>query len=127
MGITKGQPVRPRERSVESLDGLQMRAVATADGGDVSADTLFNFAQDGNTVSAQYAGGTVRLGHLIGTLAAGKLSFRYVQVDHKGRVDNGSSICDISLLPGDRVRLREHFQWESRDGSGTNVLEEIDS
>jgi hypothetical protein len=123
--ITADLPVRPKERHVESLDGLQMRVVATADGGEISADTLFTFAQDGNTVSAQYTGGTVRLGHLVGTLAAGQLSFRYVQVDRTGRVDSGRSICNIRLLPDDRIQLCEHFQWESRDGSGTNVLEEI--
>jgi hypothetical protein len=118
-------PVRAQGSPVESLDGLQMRAVATADGGGVSSDTLFTFVQDGNTVSAEYAGGTVRLGHLVGTLAAGRVSFRYVQIDRTGRVDSGRSICDIRLLPDDRIQLSEHFQWESRAGSGTNVLEEI--
>ena len=123
--IADGQSVPPQQRCVESLDGRQMRAVATADGGEVSVDTLFTFTQVGNTVSGQYAGGTVRLGHLVGTLAAGELSFRYAQVDHAGRVDGGRSVCDVSLLPDGRVQLREHFQWESREGSGTNFLEEI--
>jgi hypothetical protein len=124
--IGDGQSVRPQHRRGESLDGLQMRAVVTANAGEVDTDTLFTFAQYGNTVSAQYAGGTVRLGHLVGTLAAGELRFRYVQVNHSGRVDSGSSVCDVTLLPDGRIQLREHFQWESRNGSGTNVLEEIE-
>jgi hypothetical protein len=123
--IADCQSAPPRRHRVESLDGLQMRAVATAEGGEVSADTLFTFAQIGNTVSAQYVGGTVRLGYLVGTLAAEELRCRYVQIDHTGRVDSGSSVCDVSLLPDGRIQLHEHFQWESRDGSGTNVLEEI--
>jgi hypothetical protein len=123
--IADSQSVMPQQSRVESLDGRQMRAVATADGGEVSVDTLFTFVQVGNTVSAQYAGGTVRLGHLVGTLAGRELSFRYAQVDHAGRVDGGRSVCDVSLLTDGRVQLREHFHWESRDGSGTNILEEI--
>jgi hypothetical protein len=125
--IADSQSVPPQQRCVESLDGRQMRVVATADGSEVSADTLFAFAQFGNTVSARYAGGNVRLGHLVGTLAAGELNFRYAQVDHAGRVDGGRSVCEVSLLPDGRVQLREHFHWETRDGSGTNILQETES
>jgi hypothetical protein len=123
--IAHGHSMPSPQRCVESLDGRQMRAVSTADGGEVSVDTLFSFAQAGDTVSAQYAGGSVRLGHLVGIFAAGELSFRYAQVDHAGRVDGGRSVCEVSSLPDGRVQLLEHFQWESRDGSGTNVLQEI--
>jgi len=41
-------------------------------------------------------------------------------------VHGGRSDCEIGALPDGRLRLVERFQWESRDGSGTNVLEEVD-
>jgi hypothetical protein len=119
---------RPAVRAgtgVPSLDGVRMRAVVTAGAGEVNADTLFTFAQQAFTVSARYAGGTVRLGHLVGTLTSDRLEFRYAQVDRDGHVDGGHSVCDIVRLADGRVRLVEHFQWESRVGSGTNVLEEV--
>jgi hypothetical protein len=109
---------------VRSLDGVRMRAVVTAHAGEVGAETVFTFRQDGTTVWARYAGGAVRLGFLVGTLAANRLAFRYAQVDQAGEVHGGRSTCDVCLLSDGRIRLLEHFQWESRDGSGTNVLEE---
>lgn len=51
-----------------SLDGVRMRVVSTAEGGEVNIETLFGFTQDGSVVSAHYAGGKVRLGYLVGTM-----------------------------------------------------------
>jgi hypothetical protein len=107
------------------LDGKLMRAVNTADAGEVNRDTLFLFRQRGATVWARYSGGSVELGYLVGTLAANRLTFRYSQVDHRGAVHGGRSVAELTPLSDGRVRLLEHFQWESRDGSGTNVLEEV--
>src|SRR2546423_575907 len=101
-----------------------MRAVATADQGEVNSDTLFEFMQEGQTVSARYAGGKIRLGYLVGTIVDGILAFRFSQVDETGRIDGGRSTCDISMTNEGTIRLLEHFQWESRQGSGVNVLEE---
>lgn len=107
------------------LHGVRMRAVGTAQAGAVDRSTLFHFSQRGTTIWARYAGGAVELGYLVGSVASGRFVFRYSQVDRKGDVHGGRSVCDVTLLPDGRVRLLEHFHWESRDGSGTNVLEEV--
>jgi hypothetical protein len=109
-----------------SFEGVRMRAVETAGTGQVDGDTLFIFSQHGNTVSARYAGGTVELGYLVGSLATGVLVFRYCQIDRQGAVHGGRSVCDVTRLSDGRIRLREHFHWESREGQGTNVLEQVD-
>jgi len=109
----------------ELLDGVSMRVAATASSGEVNSDTLFAFTQHGQTVSARYSGGPVRLGHLVGTLSARQLTFRYAQVNLGGRVDGGVSSCEVQTLPDGRIQLHEHFQWESRSGSGHNVLEQV--
>lgn len=117
---------RPQgDHASPSLDGRRMRTVATASDGEVNADTLFSFAQEGTTVWARYSGGRVRLGYLVGNLVAARLLFRYAQVDRHGDVHGGRSACDVTVLPDGRVRLLEQFQWESREGSGTNIIEEI--
>ena len=109
-----------------SLNGVRMCVVSTAEGGEVNTETLFEFAQDGSVVSARYAGGKVRLGHLVGTMSAEGLRFRYAQVDNSGRLDGGYSTCEIGRMAEGRIQLVEHFKWESREGSGTNIFEEID-
>lgn len=109
-----------------SLDGVRMHVVSTAEGGEVNTETLFEFNQDGSVVSARYAGGKVRLGYLVGTMSAKGLQFRYAQVDNSGRLDGGYSTCEIGRTAEGKVQLVEHFKWDSREGSGTNIYEEID-
>jgi hypothetical protein len=108
-----------------TLDGISMRAVATGAGGQVDRNTLFSFSQEGGTVWAHYAGGAVEVGYLAGRLTDGRLVFRYCQVDRQGEVHGGRSVCDLEVLPDGRLRLVEHFQWESRSENGTNVLEQV--
>ena len=108
-----------------SLDGTRMSVVTTDVAGEVSGDTILEFKQNGQTICARYSGGPVRLGYLVGTRAAGKIEFRYAQVDEDGRVDGGRSLCELVVLSDGRFRLTERFQWDSRVGGGTNVFEEI--
>lgn len=103
-----------------------MSVVSTAEGSEVNNETLFKFTQDGEFVSAEYAGGKVRIGFLVGTVSAAGLRFRYVQVDESGRLDSGHSNCEIGRKDDGRIRLIEHFKWDSREGTGINVFEEIE-
>jgi hypothetical protein len=116
---------RSRLFEMLDLDGVRMRAVTTASCGQVDAGTAFTFGQRGSTVWAQYSGGGVWIGYLVGTLAAGRLFYRYSQIDCRGEVHGGRSVCDVARLPDGRLRLVERFEWDSREGSGTNVLEEL--
>jgi hypothetical protein len=38
-----------------------------------------------------------------------------------------AALCELLRLPDGRIRLTEHFSWDSREGSGSNVLEQIPS
>jgi hypothetical protein len=107
------------------LNGIRMHVVSTAEGGEVNSETIFEFTQDGSVVSARYAGGKVRLGYLVGTMSAEGLCFRYAQIDTSGRIDGGYSTCEVARTADGRIRLAEHFKWDSREGSGTNLYEEI--
>ena len=40
-------------------------------------------------------------------------------------LDGGSSTCELLRDDQGRVNVVEHFQWESREGSGTNVIREL--
>jgi hypothetical protein len=104
-----------------------MHVVSTAEKGEVNTETTFRFTQEGIFVTAEYSGGKVRLGCLIGVIFAEELRFRYVQVDNSGRLDSGHSTCQISRKNDGRIQLIEHFNWDTREGSGINVFEEINA
>jgi hypothetical protein len=109
------------------LDGLKMNAPVTAEGGVVNAQTIFSFRQRGSVVSAEYQGGGIEQGHLVGLVTGACLEFRYAQIDSTGRLDGGHSKCELTRTPDGRVRIVEHFEWASRKGTGVNVIEELPS
>lgn len=108
-----------------SLDGRRMNVVETAADGVVNAATVFEFSQEGERVWATYSGGGIVRGYLVGLRRQDELVFRYAQLQEGEILDGGHSVCEIEALDGGRVRLREHFEWESRPGGGTNVFEEL--
>lgn len=110
-----------------SLHGVRMRAVAGTETAIVSAETLFEFEQDGDLFSARYRGGKIADGYLIGKLhPSGELEFRYVQADSSGRIDAGVSTGVLVRLFDGRLQLVENFQWTTRPESGRNVFEGVD-
>jgi len=110
----------------QTFQGVRMNVVSTDPSGVVNADTIFEFTQEGTTVSATYRGGGVEIGFLVGAYEDNRLSFRYVQREVDGKLDGGHSECDVELADDGRLRVIEHFQWESRDKSGTNVFEQVE-
>ncbi|MDS0294668.1 hypothetical protein [Halogeometricum luteum] len=109
-----------------SLDGRTLAGVANGEDGEVSAETRFRFEQDGERISATYAGGDVADGYLVGTLDGGEWDVRYVQMNADGETATGHSVGTVTLLDDGRVRVEDVWEWESRDGAGESVLEEVD-
>jgi hypothetical protein len=108
-----------------ALDGKTFVGVSNSADGDVGSGTRFTYRQDGDAVWADYAGGDVVRGYLIGTRAHDQLDFRYVHLNASGRTAGGHCRSRISVLPDGRVRMYETWTWESRPGSGESVVEEV--
>jgi hypothetical protein len=107
-----------------SLDGLILRPVADQAPGQVGTRTRFEYHEAHGVIWADYAGGDVVRGHLVGTRAGDLLDFRYVQLKQDGTTACGHCRSTVVELPDGRVRLEESWQWESQHGSGTSVVEE---
>lgn len=109
-----------------SLDGRTFTDVTANHAGDVGGDTVFEYHEEPDrTIWARYAGGSVRLGFLIGTRMSDTLDFRYSHVTTSAKTANGHCRSTVRELPDGRLRLHETWRWESQDGNGTSVVEEI--
>lgn len=110
-----------------TLDGIKMNVVKTADNGVVNQDTIFTFSQKDYVVSAEYQGGRILKGYLIGKLSPqNQLEFSYCQMQTDSKLDNGLSTCQLSKNENGKIILIEHFEWKSRPGEfGTNIFQEL--
>ncbi|MFD3946525.1 hypothetical protein [Streptomyces sp. NPDC058579] len=107
-----------------SLDGLILAPVADQAPGQVGTRTRFTYHEEDGRIWAEYAGGDVVRGFLVGTRAGDRLDFRYVQLKQGGTTSSGHCASLVVELPDGRVRLEESWAWESQEGSGTSVVEQ---
>jgi len=109
------------------LDGKTFRSISNSGSGEVGSDTLFRYQQKGNLVTAHYAGGHIRAGHLIALMAAdGSLDMRYHHVNNDGALMLGKCQSRPEVLPDGRLKYCESWQWLSGDGSsGYSEIEEV--
>ncbi|MFC9611489.1 hypothetical protein [Streptomyces sp. NPDC056938] len=108
-----------------SLDGLVLAPVADQAPGQVGTRTRFTYHEEHGRIWAEYAGGDVVRGHLVGTREGDRIDFRYVQLKTDGTTSSGHCGSLVVDLPDGRVRLDETWEWESQAGSGTSVVEEV--
>lgn len=110
-----------------TLDEIKMNVIKTAENGVVNYETIFHFSQKDAIVSAEYQGGKILKGFLVGKLSIqNQLEFSYCQMQVDGKLDNGVSVCQLSKNENGKITLTEHFEWKSRPGEfGTNVFQEL--
>jgi hypothetical protein len=109
-----------------SYDGRRFRAVADGtDGGDASSAV---YRQDGDLLWAEFSGGGVRRGMLVGTCGPdGVLDFGYSMVTGTGEVICGRCHSLPERMPDGRIRLAEHWErFGPHAGTGVSYLEEAD-
>ncbi|MFJ3583973.1 hypothetical protein ACIPPS_17280 [Streptomyces sp. NPDC090127] len=110
-----------------SLDGLTFAPVADQAPGQVGTRTRFTYHEEDGRIWAEYAGGDIVRGYLVGTRAGDRLDFRYVQAKQDGTTSSGHCVSTVVELTDGRVRLEESWAWESQEGSGTSVVEQLPS
>ncbi|MFF4264366.1 hypothetical protein ACFY7Y_02690 [Streptomyces virginiae] len=108
-----------------SLDGLVFAPVADQAPGQVGRRTRFEYHEQDDRVWAEYRGGDVAMGYLVGTRAGRTVDFRYVQLRLDGTTASGHCTSLLTELPDGRLRLEETWTWESQEGSGTSVVEQL--
>jgi aspartate racemase len=107
------------------LDGVLLAAPAATEGGQVDSRTTFDVIDRGDVVRANYRGGELAEGALIGRRDGATLDWRYVQLDRSGHTNTGHTVDTASRAADGRWTLDETWQWESRSGAGTSVLTEL--
>ena len=110
-----------------SYNGKKFRPVSNTENGETSAETIFHYQQEGEILSAAYAGGKIRKGHLLGIVdEEGRIEMCYHQVNDEGKLMTGRCSSTPEILPNGKVRLHEVWEWTSGDKTrGVSVIEEL--
>lgn len=107
-------------------DGKYFVPLENTENGEVDGNTVFSYHQKNNMVWADYSGGEIIRGHLIGTAAEnGELDFYYHHMNGQGQVRVGVCHSVPRVLENGKIELSETWQWLNGDKSqGISIIRE---
>ena len=120
----KGKTLFSPSDKTFSLEDRYFTAVSNSDTGEVSDQTVFAYHQKGNVIWAEYSGGSIIKGFLLGTIDDNNnLHFDYRHINTEGESKSGS--CNSKpVFENGKLRFYENWKWT--DGlEGTSVIEEL--
>jgi hypothetical protein len=111
---------------VVNYDGRRFASSAAETAGAGGGTPVGHYHQAGDVVWAEFAGGAVRSGRLVGSSGPdGVIEAAYVQLLDGGELAAGRMTSVPHLLADGRIRLEE--RWRRDDGSaGTSWIEQLE-
>lgn len=102
------------------------RPISNTENSETSGETIFHYKQVDNILTAEYYGGKIKYGHLIGLVDSdGKIEMHYHQVNDKDELMTGICKSKPEILENGKIRLHESWEWTSGDKSkGQSIIEE---
>lgn len=85
--------------------------VQNTDNGQVNSETIFKYKQDGNLVTADYFGGSIKYGKIIADLQGDKLNMLYQCITNEYELKAGKALADITLTDKGKIKLTLNWQW----------------
>ncbi len=103
------------------------RVLQNSASGESNGDTEFHYKHIGRIVFADYMGGSIQYGHLLGSVDEyGTLEFYYHQVNLAGELRCGHCTSRPEILADGRIRLHETWAWtHGATGAGESIVEEL--
>ena len=110
-----------------NYDGRKFIPKMNSKNGEVSEQTLFLYHQNGSCLWAEYSGGDILKGSLIGSvLDNGELDFVYHHMNRDMQIKTGKCHSVPIMTENGKLELSEQWEWTSGDfSSGESLLVEV--
>lgn len=116
----------PNQSTSICYDGKFFVPKENTENGEVDGKTVFAYHQRENILWADYSGGEIMKGYLVGTVAEnGELDFYYQHINEQKQARVGVCHSVPRVLDNGKIELAEKWKWLNGDKSeGTSVLVE---
>ena len=105
-------------------NGKKFVPLLNTDNGEVDSNTVFHYHQNGNDFSADYSGGEIKKGYMIGKVSDnGELDFYYEHINVDDEIRAGRCHSVPRLNNDGKIEMYEEWQWLNGDcTSGKSVV-----
>ncbi len=101
-----------------NLDKKVFKAISNSDTGEVDETTRFYYSQEKEVISAEYSGGQIAKGNLIGKqLENGDFDFYYHHINLNGELKIGRCLSRGIIQENGKIKLEETWEWLCDDMS----------
>ena len=109
-----------------TYDGRIFCPVVNSETGEVSSATLFRDHQEGDIFWAEYSGGEILRGFMVGLVRPdGQLEFNYQHLNSNKAIRLGKCLSVPEILADGRIRLHESWQWlDGEQKTGSSIVDE---
>jgi hypothetical protein len=108
-----------------NFDNKRFALIQNSESGQVNAQTVFEYQQQDNLVTANYYGGTIKYGKIIADLQGDQLKMLYQCMTTDNQLKAGKAIANISLTGDGKIKLVLNWEWLT-DGHEKGVSEYIE-
>jgi hypothetical protein len=103
---------------VINFDNKIFTSIENTENGEVNNETLFYYHQNKEIVWAEYYGGLIKKGFLLGIVKHnGEFEFNYEHINTKNETRTGKCISVPKTLENGRIELLEKWEWTNGDKS----------
>lgn len=82
-----------------------------SENGKVNTETIFEYKQNGNLVTADYKGGSIKYGKIIAFLKNDELDMLYQCLTTENDLKAGKALAKISANEEGKIKLSLDWQW----------------
>ena len=106
-----------------NLDGKCFFAVMNTESGEAGEETVFLYHQKGEIIWAEYQGGKILKGSLVGTIKDLELNFKYQHINIEKEIKSGQCKSVIEVSKENKLKINEKWQWSTGE-KGESIIQE---
>jgi len=109
-----------------NLNNKKFKSEFNSKNGEVSDQTIFSYNQKDNIIWAEYGGGQIIKGSIIGKIIDNHIEFVYQHTNKENELMTGNCKSYPEYTENGKIRLKEIWKWTCKDNSsGKSTLIEI--
>lgn len=93
------------------LNNKTFLLVENSENGKVNSETIFEYKQKGNLVTADYSGGSILYGKILAFLEGNYLNMLYQCITNDNELKAGKAIAQISITNNGKIKLELNWEW----------------
>ncbi len=98
-----------------NLNNKTFLLVDNSANGEVNSETVFKYTQENTLITADYSGGSISYGKIIGHLNGDTINMLYQCLTINNELKAGKAIAKLSIAANNKIHMKLDWEWLDSD------------